>query len=1343
MEGSQVHTVQVAVEKIPGSLSPVPSDELTPVKVDEELNPEYWRLLHTPNPLHALPLRNVGCTVKPDTVDIGTQASSTSTPVNFFGLSPEEVASLEEKLQDAQLADLFRIALRQLASGRLPVDHISHVCFLERAFFQSLETTTRMRYSEQTKNFWTVVYFVLGGLGRRLFSGPKNFDQILSGEATPGHFDPLLSKTNFAVPNKQVLIDYSKNLRQLHLPGHLDEMYTLAEQLAAEGARFVLSFDLKTVAEGLAPEFGLGDVSFFSDYGEETEIEKQKEEYLEMETTISSLNQELLHGNFHHKVLDIIFHLSCQGQALVSRLQQIDVNISKLEKRTLAAERFKYAMSKWNVKKYDVQNALSAYLPCVGEVCYLLSFFRGTRDLFCIADERNPLDMRNLFVLLDPSQYVNSLSKCLVQSSSIGKALGFSTLESCKAHMREVKAGRLPPVETFNILSSGVSTFVGRFSPTFLPACAGAFQGCPVSFSFLEDTEVLGVLPHLTLKCCFPSCQVHDDEDKSIGCAFLEEVPEDGNLFQFPKEKAAELFAHMAASQSDSVWLVRYNMRSAVFFKCPFDPSLWDSLQGILRDVYGTVKLRIPTKLHAGVDEVRSSLNEWAAGISHYVELPLVHSTPNTSCVRYADSMWKTFSSVTPRVTLSPLESFFKSPEDIVLPEESTQAGDHSYHSDISSTVRIQFLQLLETTSTSISAVHLGSAMNLRTAASEIGVFMLSNVDRPSRSEEPASFPIAYCMKGASITNEDLRTMVSGIRKRCEELKIPVVAEVYDGQFLQFCLTSERGFPLSDLRVRRSIWQDVCASAVADLFHSLYEDRLYRSIKHFRIIKSLEYRSHLPAGMTHASLTSAIQRDLPEIADVASKDLAQKSLKRKKLSPSTEALLAILQDAEALKSSSFEDLKAFLQAISAKYNLQSVVQHARKSDITSLLLVLLGFPPAALLSFDDHQLGTPASLTSQCQRFIFQDARVLFQLRSLSAEVLWIKSGDKWKEINPGHRASMRIEWPSMLAAELVSCSCTFEVDEEKKPIIRTFDPTHILNNIRKHMLENKLPFCPAQLLRNIADEDPEVLSKAIAYDNIDPQNVRFSKRVVSSKVQTALFSRGFGTAAKFIQVVRQWYDAVDTRGITADERVRKMIAVLKFFRQQGKVGLYPPPSQSVAGFSLQTWDMMVTSIWARLMIYGEVGNKSFNNRAVSTLVNESFNSDLLRIDREGTAAPKGVNIPKLISKVIVVNKLKHVDDKEKGFHFVTTNENVYPVHVQQQLPLVSRQDPLAVFPNHAFDLKDVAHPTSRMQAKDVSRSMQPLRGVQNVRVHYTVNESLMEAEKRMPFKAEVRKKKK
>ena len=65
----------------------------------------------------------------------------------------------------------------------------------------------------------------------------------------------------------------------------------------------------------------------------------------------------------------------------------------------------------------------------------------------------------------------------------------------------------------------------------------------------------------------------------------------------------------------------------------------------------------------------------------------------------------------------------------------------------------------------------------------EMGTFMLNDKDKFHSDKIPNLAPMAYIMKGKSLCTEDLHYLVNSCRDESQKRKIPLLCEVYDGQW--------------------------------------------------------------------------------------------------------------------------------------------------------------------------------------------------------------------------------------------------------------------------------------------------------------------------------------------------------------------------------------------------------------------------------------------------------------------------------------------------------------------------------------------------------------------------------
>ena len=88
------------------------------------------------------------------------------------------VRNLLENLYVAGCLPDFMLLVTQLASGKLSPLNIAFLLCLECAKWQSLKSTTKMRFREVTKKFWLVVYRLLKRKGLVFFLDPKTMDKL-------------------------------------------------------------------------------------------------------------------------------------------------------------------------------------------------------------------------------------------------------------------------------------------------------------------------------------------------------------------------------------------------------------------------------------------------------------------------------------------------------------------------------------------------------------------------------------------------------------------------------------------------------------------------------------------------------------------------------------------------------------------------------------------------------------------------------------------------------------------------------------------------------------------------------------------------------------------------------------------------------------------------------------------------------------------------------------------------------------------------------------------------------------------------------------------------------------
>ena len=101
-------------------------------------------------------------------------------------------------------------------------------------------------------------------------------------------------------------------------------------------------------------------------------------------------------------------------------------------------------------------------------------------------------------------------------------------------------------------------------------------------------------------------------------------------------------------------------------------------------------------------------------------------------------------------------------------------------------------------------------------------------------------------------------------------------------------------------------------------------------------------------------------------------------------------------------------------------------------------------------------------------------------------------------------------------------------------------------------------------------------------------------------------------------------------------------------------------PERYIKGLTWQTYEAILQMISTRIQLYTFAMQYTYNARAVSTLSNESFSSDLVCYDKESHGYPKGMNVSRVFGRVILINHFKHKCDK--NYFLAVTIKSKYEI---------------------------------------------------------------------------------
>ena len=173
--------------------------------------------------------------------------------------------------------------------------------------------------------------------------------------------------------------------------------------------------------------------------------------------------------------------------------------------------------------------------------------------------------------------------------------------------------------------------------------------------------------------------------------------------------------------------------------------------------------------------------------------------------------------------------------------------------------------------------------------------------------------------------------------------------------------------------------------------------------------------------------------------------------------------------------------------------------------------------------------------------------------------------------------------------------------------------------------------------------------------------------KLFGEKVILTLESNGRTESVKFVKLVKAWHMACDKRGIPANVQVRGLCNLYLFLVENLNFWSVPFqfPGRYIHGMTWQTFEVLLHCITTRIQLYAHALNKTYNAWSVSTLANESFFTDMVRLDKGAKGYPKACNVSQVMGRVAMLNYFKHKHNK--NYYLTPTLKPKYPPHLVEE----------------------------------------------------------------------------
>ena len=760
------------------------------------------------------------------------------------------IPSVVSSLQNTKHLDIFLKYTRLLSDGALPLENIAHLLFEDVVqFFSQTDTTTTMRYSTDVKKFWNIGLKIFRGKFLRFMGGPKHRGRIVEGSAHKGQYIPSTAKVNFIVPSRDVLDKTPSVVDASELtPGIISPMIEQISKLSSGNTYKVCVDGKKINAAAIGQKQGCIDL--FGHEGPPTLAEKStrlSEEAAFINDVSNFLNTQSLRDldSIAKLPSNVKLALSDHNKRLISLLShRIKDNREVLVGKQIALENFKkmggfdwrkskylYVISALQTSIHQLNHNIKDSLRAIDQLGLACAGLNGVSPLYASGSEVS-LDAQNNYICLngdcdvqgeDPQ--VKQLSpawhqlrgKAKVTGSTCNKALGLDNLKIQAQHFDQVINHTPTPPFSAAVMSAmeygrkneinAVGTLVSKFLLVYYRDMCFVKEGCSLiehkpddNFCVVSPDGSIREVSNLPMKATKPFFAIE------IKCPIPGKLYATPVFYKIPRYYVAQIMSEMKALNTSKLLFICYSPESTSFHIAMFNDDLWSQMWEELVLVYGGDEPKKPTRRSSQLAGMRE-------GIKHYIdsEVEFLAEFPSMKAASCS------------HVNLLNVSLGHK-----------MHGNSQNYTMDTYSITQLS--QVLYQSEKCIRE----SDTLYGTRATEILVFMIADLDRLQTSDLPQAVPIAYALKGYSMSVELMRRMLYDVLEACANrgLYTPIVS--FDGQWSTLAMRSTTGKPLTILQLQKDVWRESKATNKSAILKHIFELNVVKSEEPLRDFVKIE-----------------------------------------------------------------------------------------------------------------------------------------------------------------------------------------------------------------------------------------------------------------------------------------------------------------------------------------------------------------------------------------------------------------------------------------------------------------------------------------------------------------------
>jgi hypothetical protein len=225
------------------------------------------------------------------------------------------------------------------------------------------------------------------------------------------------------------------------------------------------------------------------------------------------------------------------------------------------------------------------------------------------------------------------------------------------------------------------------------------------------------------------------------------------------------------------------------------------------------------------------------------------------------------------------------------------------------------------------------------------------------------------------------------------------------------------------------------------------------------------------------------------------------------------------------------------------------------------------------------------------------------------------------------------------------------------KLVCKSIDCSHNFTHLRVRTCSGDILGISPEAWKACAKSGQTKLSLPLVYDVIDKQSVPNARTHFSLEVEKWMIENDFLKEADFVRMVRDWYDACDTPGIPACDRVEKLVAFRSFLLQDVDFSSFPPNTRYFKGVPCVTFEGLLMDIDTKLQLYALT--PSYSIRSVGSLAAETTVGLLQAMYPNPQVSIKARDVPSLMATAVEIMTCKSNPDRYFTHYFRSLERSI------------------------------------------------------------------------------------